>query len=118
MRANEGGFEKIFAGLALAKRGDNNNDMNSLQDAYDFVDQGIAEVIRIQARNNSNIVTLNSEEQNINSLKTYWKGLRDDIANTDVVTVSSQVAIDQGILQSTFQAFAKITSLRLIDFLR
>ncbi len=118
VRANEDGFQKIFAALALTRDGHLNDDDNALAEAFDLVNDGLDEIISTQAKNNSNIVTLNTEEQNITSLKTYWKILRDDIANADLITVSSQVTMHQAVLQASFQAFAKINSLRLVDFLR
>ena len=52
------------------------------------------------------------------SFKLYFLGVKEEIGNADLVSVSTQVAINQGILQASFQAFAKINSLKLADFLR
>lgn len=118
VRANDTGIQKIFAAIALAKQGDTADSDVLLEQAYEYVLEGIQGVISAQAFTNSNTVTLNNEETNIVALKTYWKGVKEDIANTDIISASTQVSLNQGILQSAFQASAKIWSLRLVDFLR
>ena len=117
-RADASGFQKIFAALSVARTADLNNDQESLGRAYQLVQAGLDELIGQQAIANTNVVTLNTHTQNITSLNTYWKGVKEEIINTDIIAASTQVAIDQGILQATFQAFARISSLRLVDFLR
>ncbi len=75
-------------------------------------------IIAAQATVNANKVQLTNIDTNLASSKLYWQGIQQGIGNTDVVSVSTQVAINQGILQAAFQAFAKISSLRLSDFLK
>jgi len=118
VRANEAGFQKIFAGLAMAQEGDASDSDDKLAAAYDLVSEGIQGVLTSQAQANSNIVELGNIEQDLGSLQTYWKGIKEEIGNTDLITASTQVAINQSILQAAFQAFARINSLRLSDFLR
>jgi flagellar hook-associated protein 3 FlgL len=118
VRANDSGFQKLFAGLALAREGDESNSDSKLAEAYDLIAEGIGDVITTQAEVNTNAVALNNIEANITSLQTYWKGVKEEIGNTDLITASTLVSINQAILQASFQAFAKISSLRLSDFLR
>lgn len=118
VRANEEGFQKIFAGIAIAKEAEETGSDAKFAAAYDLLDQGIREVASIQAKVNSNKVALDNVEENITSLQTYWKGVKEGIGNTDIIAATTQVAIHQGILQATFQVFARITSLRLSDYLR
>ncbi len=66
---------------------------------------------------NSNKVALSNTNTNLQTFQLYWKGVQENIGNTDLVSVSTQVAVDQGILQAAFQAFAKINSLHLSNFL-
>lgn len=118
VRADASGFQKIFAGLALAKQGDASNDGEALADAFTLVQTGLQDIINTQATVNANKVQYSVIDKNLQNTKLYWQGIQESINNTDVVAVSTQVAINQGILQAAFQAFAKITSLRLSDFLR
>jgi flagellar hook-associated protein 3 FlgL len=118
VRANQPGFQKIMAALVIAKENDPNQTTEQLQDAMELLNGAISEVNGLQASVNANIVTLDQITERQTALSTYWKGVRDDISNTDLVGVSTQVAINEGILQASFQAFARINSLRLSDFLR
>jgi flagellar hook-associated protein 3 FlgL len=121
VRANDPAFQKLFAGLALANKSANDTDpgqkATDLNSAYNMVQSGIKGVITLQATVNANKVALSNTNTNLQSLQTYWTGLQQSIGNTDLVTVSTQVAVDQGILQAAFQAFAKINQLNLASFL-
>lgn len=118
VRANDPAIQKLFAGLATAKAGDTSGDDADLAQAFDLVQEGIRGIINLKSKVNANSVTIDIVNTNLSALQTYWKGIKEDIANTDIVAVSTQVAIDQGILQASFQTFARITSLKLSDFLR
>lgn len=118
VRADAPGFQKVFAGLAMAKEGDAQNSDQILSDAYAMVQAGLKDIVSIQATVNANKVTLGDIDKNHQSMKLYWQGLQESIANTDVLSVSTQVAVNQGILQAAFQVFAKINALRLSDYLK
>jgi flagellar hook-associated protein 3 FlgL len=118
VRANDPAIQKIFAALSMAKDGHIHSSPTTLQEASAMIQQGIDGVIALQSSTNSNKLALQDINQRLQLLQPYWKGVKEDIINTDLVSVSTQVALDQGILQASFQAFARINSLRLSDFLR
>lgn len=118
VRGNDAAFRKIFEGLALAKQADINNSDEDLARAYTLVDEGVKEVTALQTSVNANKVTIAQVTERQTTLLLYWKGLKEEIGNTDLVSVSTEVAINQGILQASFSAFAKINDLKLTDYLR
>lgn len=124
VRANAQGFQDIFAGLTMAREGDllAAGDPQAadamLAQAFDLVTQGVQDVITLQARVNTHTVTITSVNENLTALKIYWQGISEDLINTDIIAASTQIAINEAILQASFQSFARITSLRLADFLR
>lgn len=118
VRADADAFQKIFAGLSMARDGNAGNNNTVLKDAYDLIQQGLQGVVAIQATVNANKVAIGETNKNHETLKLYWQGLQESIGNTDVLSVSTEVAVNQGILQASFQAFAKINSLRLSDYLK
>ncbi|MCE2927323.1 MAG: hypothetical protein LW823_06770 [Rickettsiales bacterium] len=118
VRANEPGFQKVFAALAMARKGDQTNSQDDLIKAFNFAEQGLNEIISARAKVNANKVTLDQIVDRQTSLNLYWTGVKEEIVNADLVSVSTQVALNQGILQASFQSFARINSLRLVDFLR
>ena len=118
MRADEPAIQNLFAGLAMASRGDQAASDSDFKTALNFVQKGIQGVISMQAIVNSNKIQLNNIGTSLSNLKLYMKGVQESIGNTDIIAVSTQVSINQGLLQAAFQAFAKISSLKLSDFLR
>jgi flagellar hook-associated protein 3 FlgL len=118
VRANAPGFQKIYAGMAMAKQGHENNNDDALAQAYTLMNDGVKEINDQLATVNANKVTIDRINVRHESLKLYWKGSKEEIANADIVSLSTQVAVNQGILQAAFQSFAKINSLKLSDFLR
>jgi flagellar hook-associated protein 3 FlgL len=118
IRADDPAIQKIFAGIAMAALGGTTGDDTTLKQAYDLLADGIQDVTSLQAENNTNIVTVNNINDQHNAQNLYWKGVKEDMVNTDIVSASTQVATNQGILQASFQIFARITSLRLSDYLR
>ncbi|MDX1974759.1 MAG: hypothetical protein SFT92_03690 [Rickettsiales bacterium] len=118
VRGNDPAFEAIFAGLATAQDAQITGDDAKFQAAYNSIEEGLQNVITIQATVNANKVNLSDTNTTLKSTKVYWQELRDEISNTDLLAVSTQVAVDQGILQAAFQAFAKINALKLSDYLR
>ncbi|MFW0777623.1 MAG: hypothetical protein ACN2B6_07895 [Rickettsiales bacterium] len=118
VRGNDPGFQKVFAALAMARQGDISNNDSDLATAFDLAAEGLDEIISAQAQVNANKISIEQVIERQTSLSFYWQGLKEEISNTDLVAVSTQVAINEGILQATFQTFSKINSLRLSDFLR
>jgi flagellar hook-associated protein 3 FlgL len=118
VRADDAGIQKIFAGLAMAMKGHDTNSDGDLSKAFDLVEDGLSGVIATQSIVNQNKVQLTDINTRHQSFKLYFQGVKEEIGNADLVSVSTEVAINQGILQASFQAFAKINSLKLSDFLR
>ncbi|MDX2073091.1 MAG: flagellin [Alphaproteobacteria bacterium] len=119
VRADDPAFQKIFAGIATANKFSTQaGESQELQDAYDLISEGIDGLIGIRAEVNANKVTVISTTDRLQSQQLYWKGLKEEIGNADIVSLSTEVAINQGILQASFQAFARISNLKLSDFLR
>jgi len=118
VRADSSGIQKLMAGIAMAKHADTTNLDEDFAKSYQLVQDGLKEVVNVQATTNANKVQYTAIDLHLNNIKLYWKGIQEGIGNTDVVSVSTQVAVNQGILQAAFQTFAKISALRLSDFLR
>ncbi|MEQ1789113.1 MAG: hypothetical protein ABL857_01585 [Rickettsiales bacterium] len=118
VRADNTGIQQIFAGLALAQRGHDNGSDEELAKAYDLVEKGLDGIISAQSIVNQNKVSIDNINTRHESFKLYFQGVKEEIGNADLVSLSTEVAINQGILQAAFQAFAKINSLKLSDFLR
>jgi len=118
VRANDPAFQQLFAGLAMAQQGNANNDTAALKQAETLVQQGIKGITALQASVGTVAGQLVTSDTNLNNQKLYYQGLQESIGNTDIVSVSTQVAVNQGVLQAAFEVFAKITSLQLSSYLK
>jgi flagellar hook-associated protein 3 FlgL len=118
VRADDPAFQSIAAAFSMAKDAYNSGDDVKMGQAFDFIQTGISSVLDLQATLNTQSINVNNATERLQTLKLYWKGVREDMINTDLVSASTQVAINQSILQASFQAFARINQLKLSDYLR
>jgi flagellar hook-associated protein 3 FlgL len=118
VRADAEGFQKVFASIDMAIKAGENKDDKALTKAYDMITAGLDGLNTIQTSTNANITDLQDINDRHDASKTYFKGVAESISKTDVLSASTEIALDQTILTATFQVFSKISSLRLVDFLR
>lgn len=118
IRADNIAFQNLFGAAFQALAGDAADKDTLLADATDQIQTAIQDLIALQADNNSNIIALEDINRRHKSLQLYWQGVTENIAKTDVVAASTQVAVDEAVLQASFQSFSSINALRLSDFLR
>ncbi len=117
LRADETGFQKVYAAISMALKGHASNSDTAISDSQQLLQDGLQDILAAQARVNSNIVAVQNINERHSDLKLYWKGVSEEVIKTDIVSTSTSVAEDQAILQATFQSFATINRLRLVDFL-
>ncbi len=118
VRADDPAFQKIMAAFAIAKEGGASSNDAQLSQAMDLVSQGLDGTASLIAKSSATRVSLDQANERHSNAILYWKGINEDLVNADIVGATTSVAVDQGILQATFQVFAKINSLQLSDFLR
>ncbi|MBV8938598.1 MAG: hypothetical protein JO089_02000 [Alphaproteobacteria bacterium] len=117
VRADDPGIQKIMAAFAAAKVGFDNGDDQTLQQAYNLMQQGIAGVTQTQASVDASSQQVSHAQTISDTQVTYWKTLKDNTVSADLVSLSTQLSADQGVLQASFQVFARINSLHLSNYL-
>lgn len=118
VRANESGFQKLFAAINLGLSGDASGSQDVLADATELITDAIDEIISVRAQVQQNIVNVEEINGRHEQLKLYWTGLNEKIIKTDLLSASTEVALSESILQASFSSFARLNELRLTDFLR
>lgn len=118
VRANEEGFQKLFAAIELGLRADHSNSQDLLMEATELVASALQDIIAIRARVQQNTVNIEEINERHEQLNLYWKGLSERIIKTDLLSASTEVALSEAVLQASFQSFTRLNSLRLTDFLR
>jgi len=116
VRADDPAFQQLYAGIAQALQ--SSTSATDLQAAENLVSNGIDGVIAQQATVNANVVNLQNVSTQNQTLQTYFTGLSQTITQSDVVSLSTQVAQDQTVLEASFEAFSRISSLSLANFLK
>jgi len=116
IRADNPAFQSLFAGIAQALQP--NAGITDLTNAENLVDSGLQGVIALQATVNANIVNVQQVDTQSQSLQTYYTSLSTGMTQADVVSLSTQVAQDQTVLEASFEAYSRISSLSLANFLK
>lgn len=117
VRADDEAFQNLFAAANLALQADEGNDDSRFKRAFDLAIKGQEGLVSAQARVNSAIVNVSAISDRQTQLQQYWRGISEEITNTDIIAASTRVSSDQAILQASYQVFARLTQLRLADFL-
>lgn len=118
VRADDPTFQKIAAAFSLAKEAQATGDDTKLDQAFTYISDAIKGATDIQAVINTNMINVEGVNDKLSSLKLYWKGVKESMVNTDLISASTEIAMNQATLQASFQAFARINQLKLSDYLR
>ena len=117
MRADDPSIQKIFAAAWQAIQGFNNKDFTALGQALDLMQEGQTELSGARSRVNSTIINATDTNDRLKSLQLYWQGVTESIGKTDMVAASTAVANYEAVLQATFSAYARLSQLKLSDYL-
>lgn len=117
VRANDTAFQKIIAAVNTGIYGDQNQSDDELKASIDLVNEAVEELINLRARVNSNSVLIKDANDQHESFKLYWQEAVAKETDTDVAEASIRLVNDQTLLQATYQTFAKLSNLRLTNFL-
>ena len=117
VRADDEGFQKIFAAINLSLKGHNEGDDTKLVQALDIISSGVQDIIKAQTKLDAQIVEMELINQRHEASRLYLTGVVEGINKTDVLTASTQVALDETILTASFRVFGRISALSLQDFL-
>jgi flagellar hook-associated protein 3 FlgL len=118
VRADDIAFQKIYAAARQAISAVQNGDATQLQEAQQLIQSGQKDLVTVRSRLGGTVVNVKAIDGRIEDLNAYWKQLSDGISKTDIVAASTEVASYQAILQATFQVYARLSQLRLSDYLK
>lgn len=117
VRADDEGFQKIFAAAqqALGAFGQNNDE--DLEAALALMQSGQTELAAARAEVSGTIVNIEGTNERLSAMQLYWQGLNESVVKTDLVAASTEVASYEAILQASFSVYARLVQLRLSDYL-
>jgi flagellar hook-associated protein 3 FlgL len=120
IRGDDPAFQKIYAAAQQALQAASGNSTNSgeqLRAALTLIQEGQDDLNALRARNNMEIINLTNLNERLDSLNLYWKGVTESVGKTDIVAVTTQIASYEASLQATFQVYARLSQLKLSDYL-
>ena len=118
VRADNSAFQKIYAAAKQAILAAGNGDTTQMQQAQQLIQDGQKDLIATRSAVGGAVVNLQSIDDRLKQLGTYWQQLSDGVSKTDIVSASTEVSSYQAILQATFQVYARLSQLRLADYLK
>ncbi len=121
VRADDPAFQKMIAALHFAINSEDQTNVSgqntNLTTAINLMNEVKNELAAIRNKVNTDIVTIKDVNTQHERFKTYFNQVLSDTVGTDVAEASIKVSLDQTILQASFQAFSRISSLKLSDYL-
>ncbi len=118
VRADDPAFQKILAAAKLAINAAANKDTSLMEQAQQMIQSGQSDLIAVRSKIGSTVDDIQSVDARLSQMSTYWKQLSDGESKTDIVAASTEVSSYQAILQATFQVYARLSQLRLSDYLK
>lgn len=118
VRADDPSFQKIIAAAKQAIDAFTSNNTESMGAALDLMQSGQRELNVARGRVGSTAISLTETNEQLSSLKLYWKGVTEEVGKTDLLAASTEVANHEAVLQAAFAVFSRLSQLRLTDFLR
>ncbi len=117
IRADNQAFKDIFAALHTAIEGDASGEDEDLARAVDLATKAITELAGLRNKIGNDQKLLLDTIALQTSSKTFYEKARSAVSGTDIVKATTDVALNETILQASFQVFAKVSNLKLINFL-
>ncbi|MFM9891152.1 MAG: hypothetical protein ACKVOE_11045 [Rickettsiales bacterium] len=118
VRADDSAFQKIYAAANLAVSAFGSNDTAGLETARKLAQDGNTELIGARTRLNTTLVNTRTINTQLDAQSKYLEGLVGEVSNTDIVAATTQASNYEAILQATYQVYARLSQLKLSDYLK
>jgi flagellar hook-associated protein 3 FlgL len=116
-RADNIAFQNVIAAYHKAIAADAASDDAGMAAAIDLMQQGQEELNTLRGRVNSTIVSVTQVNERHTQLRLYLKGVTEQVIKTDLASAATEVSNHEAALQATFQVYARLSQLRLSDYL-
>ena len=117
VRGDDPAFQKIYAAAHQAIEAYESGDQEKLGKALTLMQQGQTDLNGVRATVNMEIINTGNINERLESLNLYWTGVTEKVGKTDIVAATTQIATYEATLQATFQVYARLSQLRLSDYL-
>lgn len=118
IRADDLAFQKLFAAAKQAIEAFKNKDDAQMKSALDLMQSGQEDLNASRSRLGSTLSNVTNINDRLDTLSLYWKGVTEKVGKTDTVAAATQVASYEAVLQATYQVYARLSQLKLSDYLK
>ena len=118
VNANNIAFQEIISTALTAIEGFQNADPIRVSEAQGLGLQASDDLNAVRSSIELNITIINDANDFLRSVDTATRSAYNEEIATDLVAVSTSVAINESILQATFSTFTRVAQLTLADYLR
>ena len=116
--ANDPAFQKLIGAMHLAIKAEASGDDVGLSRAFDLANDAQKDITNMRSITDSKLTTIDQVNAQHSNFQTYYKNALDGLTGTDVAEASIQLSLDQAVLTASFQAFARVSSLSLGNYLK
>ncbi len=116
--ANSSGIEKLMRALSLtAQASESPADLDTVQDAYDLLDQAIDELATEQARLSGIGQSVDEAVDRNVDFQLYVESLVDDLKNVDAAEIASKLSATETQLEASYNVLKALQRVNLLDYL-
>jgi len=113
--AGESGFEKILRAANILANADT-SDQDAITEAYDLATEALDELLAAQGRLSVNASRLETFGERQDTALSLLGDRISDVKSVDVAAVTVEISQLQSILEASYSALSKVSSLSLTDF--
>lgn len=115
--AGESGFEKILRAANILANADTSDlDQDAITEAYDLATEALDELLAAQGRLSVNASRLETFGERQDTALSLLGDRISDVKSVDVAAVTVEISQLQSILEASYSALSKVSSLSLTDF--
>lgn len=115
--ADELGFQQLIAAIKTAINADASSSSAGLDAAVNLVNASVESLASTRAKVNANTVIIRDTSTQHEQVKLVFSEALANEVDTDIAEASIKIASNETILQATYSTFARLSNLRLSDFL-
>jgi len=116
--ADDPAMQEVISGIRTALQGAQSGDASMVASGQTLVQKSVKTLATLAAKVNLDITSVDKVNAQHTQLKIFWQQSLGEDIDTDVTTATTELKLNETILQASFSAFAKISSLKLTDYLR
>lgn len=117
VQANDPALQNLISGIRTAMQGATDNNLAMVRSGQSLVEDSKTQLATLRAEVNTNITSLESVNDQHRQLKVFWNESLSNDLDTDIAEATIKVTENETILQASFQVFARLSQLKLTDFL-